>query len=402
MTDARPAHQPYLFISYASADRERVLPIVDALERAGMPVWVDRTGIGAGENYAEQITEAIKGAAALALMASAASLASRNCKQEIALAWRFETPYLPLLLEAVTIPDDLAYWLEASQWTEVLDKPEGEWLPRVLAALAAFGVAPKPVEGEGIRLAGRERELAILREKLVAAQAGHGGLVLIGGEAGIGKTALAEALLAHAAHHGAVTLVGHCFDLAETPPYGPWIDLFARYLPSPASPPRPEAFATRGTVGAVPSQMALFVQVQDFLTALGTQRPIAVLLDDLHWADPASLDLLRFLARSVTDLPLLLLVTYRSDELTRRHSLTALLPQLAREAGAARIDLGRLDDDAVRTLVAERYVLPAADVERLVGYLGQRAEGNALYVGELLQSLEEAGSGRGRAGGWGS
>src|SRR5207237_511556 len=108
---------------------------------------------------------------------------------------------------------------------------------------------------------------------------GRGGLVLIGGEAGIGKTTLAETALREAMQLGWTILEGHCFDLAETPPYGPFIDLFARFEPSPSSPP-PEAFAQRGTVGAVPSQMALFVQVQDFLTALSRQRPVVVLLDD--------------------------------------------------------------------------------------------------------------------------
>src|ERR1700736_3535226 len=120
---------PYIFISYASADRERVLPLVDALTRAGVPVWIDREGIHGGANYGEEIADAIKGAAALVLMTSATSLASRNVKQEIALGWRFERPYLPLLLEPVTIPDDLAYWLEASQWVEVAEKPERAWLP---------------------------------------------------------------------------------------------------------------------------------------------------------------------------------------------------------------------------------------------------------------------------------
>ncbi|MHB8647360.1 MAG: AAA family ATPase [Thermomicrobiales bacterium] len=379
----------YVFVSYASADRERVLPVVDALTRAGIGVWMDREGISGGANYAEEITEAIKGAAAFVLMASAASLASRNVKQEIALAWRFERPYLPLLLEIVTIPDDLAYWLEASQWIEALDKPEREWLPSVLAALATLGVTPV-ASREEIRLAGREKELALLRAKLAATKVGNGGLVLIGGEAGIGKTTLAEVILREADRAGFALLEGHCFDLAETPPYGPWIDLFLR-LPLSAT-PLPPAFAERGTVGAVPSQMALFAQVLDFLTALSSHRPVAMLLDDLHWSDPASLDLLRFLARSVAGLPLLILVTYRSDELTRRHPLYALLPQLAREAGAERLDLHRLDDDAVRVLVAERYHLPDETTVRLVTYLQSRAEGNALFVGELLRSLEEAGA----------
>jgi hypothetical protein len=85
---------------------------------------------------------------------------------------------------------------------------------------------------------------------------GTGSLVLIGGEAGIGKTALAEALCRDAADQGALVLVGRCFDLAETPPYGPWVDLFARYQPAAGMPPLPEVFAHTGTVGPVPGQAA--------------------------------------------------------------------------------------------------------------------------------------------------
>src|SRR5262245_60958137 len=71
-------------------------------------------------------------------------------------------------------------------------------------------------------LVGREREQAMLRDALAAARAGRGALVLIGGEAGIGKTALAEALCEEAEAQGALALVGRCYDLTETPPYGPW------------------------------------------------------------------------------------------------------------------------------------------------------------------------------------
>jgi hypothetical protein len=81
-------------------------------------------------------------------------------KQEVAVAWEYERPYLPLLLEPVTIPDDLKYWLTAAQWVEVLEHPEADWMPRVLTALAPLGIAPRS-EREGIRLAGRERELAV-------------------------------------------------------------------------------------------------------------------------------------------------------------------------------------------------------------------------------------------------
>src|SRR6476620_1451242 len=130
---------PYAFVSYASADRERVLPVVAALRAAGVPVWLDEQGIAGGENYAREIADAIKGAAAFLLLASPAAVASRNVRQEVALAWRYERPYVPLRLDPVTIPDDLAYWLEAAQWVDVLDRPEGAWLPAVLAALAPHG-----------------------------------------------------------------------------------------------------------------------------------------------------------------------------------------------------------------------------------------------------------------------
>src|SRR4051794_38644877 len=103
-------------------------------------------------------------------------------------------------------------------------------------------------------LVGREREEAMLRGHLTAALNGHGSLVLIGGEAGIGKTALAEEICREATAQGALVLVGLCYDLTETPPYGPWVELFGGY-PSHISPPT--AFARRGTVIEVESQATL-------------------------------------------------------------------------------------------------------------------------------------------------
>ena len=381
---------PYVFVSYASADRARVLPMVDALERAGIGVWIDRDGIHGGANYGREIAEAVKGAAALVLMASALSLASRNVKQEIAVAWEYERPYLPLLLEPVAIPDDVKYWLTAAQWVEVLDKPEGAWLPQVLTALTPLGIAPTVAPREEMRLVGRERELAILRAKLAAMKDGKGGLVLIGGEAGIGKTALAEATSREAVDRGARILVGRCYDLAETPPYGPWADLIGRYRPDASMPLPPAGFAGHGEAVAAESQTALFQQALDFFAALATHRPLVLLLDDLHWADDASVDLLRFVARSLAELPILVIATYRNDELTRRQPLYRAVPLLARESHAALVELRRLDADDLRSLARGRYALPAADEGRLVAYLAEHADGNPFYAGELLRSLEEA------------
>jgi len=237
-------------------------------------------------------------------------------------------------------------------------------------------------------LVGRERELAALRNALAAVLAGRGSLVLIGGEAGIGKTALAEVLAQKAVGRGALVLVGRCYDLTETPPYGPWVEALAQAPRDDASADPPDLGGSNGA----PSQAALFTAARDFLATLATRRPLVVLLDDLHWADPASLDLLRFLGRQLADLPLLLLATYRADELTRRHPLYALLPVLEREAHARRLDLRRFDAEGVRALVAAQHALPEADAARLVTWLLGRAEGNAFFTAQLLRALEDEGA----------
>src|SRR5438105_3864885 len=233
-------------------------------------------------------------------------------------------------------------------------------------------VAPSPA------LVGRDREQALLREHLGAALAGRGGLVLVGGEAGIGKTALAEALCREATAQGALVLAGRCYDLSETPPYGPWADVFERLPTEHGGSPLP---APLGDGDPAPSQAALFRRVRDVLGAVAAERPLVLLLDDLHWADPASLDLLRFLARQLAALPVLLLATYRADELTRRHPLYQLLPALVREARAERLDLRPLADEAVRSLLQAWYSL-GADEGRLVAYRRYRAEGTPSSIGD--------------------
>src|SRR5262245_56550514 len=122
-------------------------------------------------------------------------------------------------------------------------------------------------------LFGRDREFAILRQRLAATLAGQGSLVLIGGEAGIGKTALAESLCLEAEERGALVLVGRCYELSETPPYGPWTGVFGRYRQGDEMPPLPSAFALRGTVSAVMSQDLTFQHVLDFLTDLTARQP---------------------------------------------------------------------------------------------------------------------------------
>jgi DNA-binding CsgD family transcriptional regulator/tetratricopeptide (TPR) repeat protein len=240
----------------------------------------------------------------------------------------------------------------------------------------------------------------MLREHLTAALNGRGSVALIGGEAGLGKSALAEAVCREAEGQGALVLTGRAFDLTKTPPYGLWVEAFGCYRQDEAMPPLPEAFAQRGTMGQIPSQAALFQDVADFLSAVAAQCLLVLLLEDLHWADPASLDLMRFIARTLANAPLLVLAVYRADELSRRHPLSSLLPLLAREAGATRLDLRPLAVDAIPALLTARYPLSEADSLRLTTYLFRRAEGNAFFTVQLLRSLEEERVLRPAAEGW--
>jgi predicted ATPase len=129
--------------------------------------------------------------------------------------------------------------------------------------------------------------------------------------------------------------------------------------------------------------------MQEFLAAVVRPNPLVLILEDLHWSDPASLELLRFVSRNLDELRILLLVTYRDDEITRQFPLYKLLPTLVRESGARRIELRRLGERAVQELVAASYSLPEADERRLVSYLADLTSGNAFFTIELLRTLEE-------------
>ncbi|HEX5848487.1 MAG TPA: AAA family ATPase, partial [Rubrobacter sp.] len=242
--------------------------------------------------------------------------------------------------------------------------------------------------GDTQRLYGREGEQARLRQMLDEAAGGRGNLAFIGGEAGIGKTALASSVAHEARERGISVWVGHCYEFVATPPYGPWTESGIFDVGSEAVQPPPMLRSGAGT-GAASSQAALFERMQAFLTALTRRHPVVLVLEDLHWADPASLELLRFVSRIVADLGALVVVTYRDDEVTRQLPFYGLLPTLVRESGVRRIRLRRLGESAVREMVAAGYGLSGADEERLVSYLMELTGGNAFFTVELLRTLEE-------------
>lgn len=138
--------QPEVFVSYASRNRRQAEELAAQLESAGVTIWRDQKTILGGENYGPKIVQGIKNCKVLLLLCTAASMRSKNVKQEIQLAWRYDRPYLPLLGEPMTnYPEQLEYWLEGCQWIEVLDRPAEHWLPHTLQALANAGVRSNQV-----------------------------------------------------------------------------------------------------------------------------------------------------------------------------------------------------------------------------------------------------------------
>src|SRR5262249_13761833 len=152
---------------------------------------------------------------------------------------------------------------------------------------------------------GRTRELARLQEALAGVGSRKGATVLVSGDAGIGKTRLASELAARARADGFEVLVGRCIDLVGTElPYQPFVDAL-RTL-------GPELPLIDG--GSEGSQLGVFERTLELIAGRAESAPVLLVLEDLHWADPSTLDLVVFLAHNLEQRRVLLLATYRSDE----------------------------------------------------------------------------------------
>jgi DNA-binding CsgD family transcriptional regulator len=210
-----------------------------------------------------------------------------------------------------------------------------------------------------VELLERDELLASLEGVYRAAREGHGSLVFIGGEAGVGKTSLARRFCANLP--ATSVLWGACDPLATPRPLGPLLDV-ARDAPGPLAAVI-EADATPYDVAAALS---------------GSERaaPLVVVLEDVHWADEATLDVLRVLGRRVATTPTLVLATYRDDELDRAHPLRVVLGELATVHGVERLTVEPLSREGVERLAAGHDVDPAA-IYALTG-------GNPFFVTELL------------------
>jgi DNA-binding CsgD family transcriptional regulator/tetratricopeptide (TPR) repeat protein len=253
------------------------------------------------------------------------------------------------------------------------------------------------------RLVGRGCELDLLFELVRRAGAGHGGAVVVAGEAGIGKSRLVSEFAQRAGEQGTRVLVGECVDLAEAElPYAPFVGALRAVVRDRNEPELaklfggarselarllPELGDSGPSVPGPVGQTRLFELVLGVLSRLGDERPVALVIEDVHWADGASLDLLAFLVRNQRSERLAMVLTFRSDELPPAHPVRARLAELQRGGRARRIDLEPLSPEEVAEQVGEiTGTSPAAEFSHALHVRGQ---GNPFFTEELLAAGDE-------------
>ena len=282
-----------------------------------------------------------------------------------------------------TLDDELG--IEPSEALKQLQirilQQDRELMPAGVGGPTGLPSALTPVDGSAF--VGRDADLRRLQAVWDRARAGRLQVAMIGGEPGIGKTRLA-AEFARAAHaQGATVLFGRCDE-----------DLGIPY--------QPFAEALGAGIGAEPGMQRhqLFEAVAEALAKAAAGRPLVAVLDDLHWADAPTLLLLRYLVRSPTAPPALVLGTYRDTELSRTHPLAEALAELRRSGLVERIPLTGLTSGDFAALIAAfaGREPPAAFVQAV----HRETEGNPFFAEEVLRHLSESGAIYERDGRWAS
>src|SRR4051795_11077233 len=295
-----------------------------------------------------------------------------------------------------------------SPWSSPLQRGRAGSLPSRAAAASAIMLGmPRRVSSPVF--VGRADELGRLEHALARAADGTPSFVFVAGESGVGKSRLISEFESRARERwddGAepYVLVGHCLELGGTEfAYAPLVEALrpiardlaecrTEFPDGLSSQTRaalaellPELGADGGEVVSEREgghQARLFEALLSFIDRLGQRGPGALVLEDAHWADPPPRDFLTFLVRSAHAEPLCLVVTYRSDELHRRHPLRPLLAELERTPGVERLGLERFSRDEGAAQLSAILEAPASD--ELADDLFERGEGNALYTEELL------------------
>ena len=256
---------------------------------------------------------------------------------------------------------------------------------------------------------GREPDLETLHEQLAESSEGNPRAVIVGGEAGIGKTRLLDEFRAESSR-SALVLMGRSVDLgADGAPYAPFTgilrqladDIGIEALLDAAGPSRsvltvllPELGSIEGLGSPVSAARTGVERLYELVTVLlenvSRERQLVIVIEDIHWADSATLELVRFLIRMLAAGKILIVLSYRSDEVLRGHPLRSYLPELERTRRVVRWELGRLDRAQVAAQSEQILGCPAdaATVDRVY----QLSEGVPFFVEELI-GIDHLGTG---------
>ncbi len=253
---------------------------------------------------------------------------------------------------------------------------------------------------------GRAAELAALRERWDAAVAGRGGLVLVGGEAGIGKTRLVREFAAQCEARGAQVYSAGT-TLPETVPYQPFVTLLRVIAPlaatvavdplwlSALAPLAPSIAEHARDLPPLPAvdpgreRIRLFEACSSVWEAVAARRPVVLVVEDVQWAGAATMSLLEHLARGALRSRLLIVATYREDEVELSHHLRALRRRLERDASVSHVAVSRLEREHVEEIV--RALGDVGDPAALARGLHERSDGNPFFLEETLRDLAETG-----------
>lgn len=266
---------------------------------------------------------------------------------------------------------------------------------------------------------GREQERTELRAYLDRLADGRGGLVALGGEPGVGKTRLAEEILAEARVRGYRTLVGRCYEMDSPPSYLPFVELLeqASREVDPAT-FRAALGDSAGEVAKVMPQLRtifddvppalelppeqerryLFNSIQDFVHRAASVTPLVVLLDDVHWADESSILLMQHIAGSLPDSPVFILGTYRDVELDTARPLAGALDALVRRRLVKRINLHRLSADGTSQMLMR--LADSDPPDDVAAAIYEETDGNAFFIEEVFRHLSEEGRLLDASGAW--
>jgi len=225
-------------------------------------------------------------------------------------------------------------------------------------------------------LVGRDEQLARLRTALESSLQGRGRLALISGDAGIGKTALAEEISAAASAAGALAVWGRCLEGEGAPPYWPWTQVLQAL---PGWNERPSINATQE------GRFQFFEWAFEALRRAASAGGLLIVIDDLHWADEPSLVFLRFLAGGLDSIPVMVVANYRGGDLRPAEPISRALPELLRERSAGHMTLTGLTRPQVAEVI--ELVTDDAPAAATANRVFERTEGNPFFVIEMIRLL---------------